>query len=65
MADNHPEMREEFLSISKTLLEAYKEDLLNRTICDGGVAAFAISIPLALKATELQPLAETIRNRTS
>lgn len=60
MADNHPEMREEFLSISKTLLEAYKEDLPDRTICDGGVVAFAISIPLALKATELQSLAEEL-----
>lgn len=60
MADNHPEMCEEFLSISKTILEAYKIDLPNRTICDGSVVAFAISIPLALKATELQPLAEEL-----
>lgn len=60
MAQNLPELREELVEMAKTLLEEYSKDLPSRTICDGTVVAFAIGIPLALKATELQPLVEVL-----
>ena len=60
MADNMPELHDDFLSLSKTILEAYRDDLPQRTICDGTVTAFAFGIPFALKATELLPIVEEL-----
>lgn len=60
MATNLPEIREEMLSMIKTLLEAYLEDLPHRSICDGSVVAFAIMIPMDLNATEFLPIVEEL-----
>lgn len=60
MASNLTVLREELIEMSRTLLEAYQKDLPTRTICDGGVVAFAIGIPLALQATEFLPLVEDL-----
>lgn len=60
MALGHPELKEEFSMMARTLLEAYKEDLPERTICDGTIVAFAIGIPMALQDTELLPIVEDL-----
>lgn len=60
MATNLPEIREEMLSMTKTLLDAYLKDLPHRTICDGSVVAFAIMIPMELNATEFLPIVEEL-----
>lgn len=48
--------------LATDLLQAYKEDLPYRRICDGYVVAFAIGIPIALRDEHFMPIIEEFYN---
>lgn len=60
IAQHCPEMRQEIIDMTVELLSKYKEDLPNRTICDGTITAFAISILVGVGAVEQLPLIEEL-----
>ncbi len=55
-----PSLRQPVLDMMREVLEAYKADLPMRTLCDGGVVAFAIFVVAELSATEFIPLVEEL-----
>lgn len=60
IARNCPEVRQEIIDMTVELMNEYKADLPERTICDGTVTAFAIGILISVGAVEHLPLIEEI-----
>lgn len=58
IAMNHFNVQQEIIEMTLELLNEYKADLEERTICDGTVTAYALEILISLGKSEYLPLIE-------